>query len=501
MIRIRPHPFVVRTLPLILVGFVWFHFGCSSDSASPDGDISFGFRGKADLQVGMGEVTGRPDDANVHDEDYLSNVDLEPGPDLKVDPLDSSPDSSPDSLCIPDCTAKECGDDGCGGFCAACPEAAPLCVNYKCTVQCIPDCTDNECGGDGCGGLCGVCPPEAPDCIDNKCTSPCQPDCAGKECGDDGCGEECGQCPLAAPLCEEGLCKVECLPDCANKNCGWDGCGGECGQCTPELPVCTEGLCGPDPDSCTEAGKQVFLVTESKMLLRFEPKTLNLVTIGVLNCNAQWGETPYSMSVDRNSFAWVLYSDGTLWKVNTEDASCQATNFQPNQLGFEIFGMGFSTDGPDTQEETLYIAGGSLWDMMYGDATLGSVDSDTLTVSTVAPFAAGSGLPELTGNRSGELWGFFPKTSPPRIAQINKNSAGLLQSVLLPANMFSDVQAWAFAYWGGDFYIFFKSSMASASGIWRVSPGSGQVTTEMANTGYVITGAGVSTCAPTGDGG
>jgi len=265
------------------------------------------------------------------------------------------------------------------------------------------------------------------------------------------------------------------------------------------LPVCANGICVPDPDSCTEAGKQIFLVTESKMLLRFEPETLSLIPIGVLNCNAQWGETPYSMSVDRNSYAWVLYGDGTLWKVDTEDASCQATAFQPNQQGFEIFGMGFSTDGADTKEETLFMAGGGLFDMMFGDATLGSMKTENLAVSTVAPFAAGDGLPELTGNRSGELWGFFPKMSPPRIAQINKANAGLMQAVLLPSNMFNDVQAWAFAYWGGEFYIFFKSSMASASGIWRVTPGSGQVTTEVSNTGYVITGAGVSTCAPTGD--
>jgi len=263
-------------------------------------------------------------------------------------------------------------------------------------------------------------------------------------------------------------------------------------------------LCIQDPatiDPCTEEAKQIFLVSESKAFLRFEPLTLNVVTLGSLNCNAAFGETPYSMSVDRNGFAWVLYSDGSLWKVDTEDASCFWTPFQPNQLGFEIFGMGFSTNGGDTLDETLFIAGGDYWDLQFGDATLGSIDLDTLTVSSIAPFSVGSGLPELTGNRSGELWGFFAQKSPPQVARIDKLNAAQFQAIELPAPMFANVQAWASAFWGGDFYIFFKSDWDPASGVWRLNAATGELTQELPNSGHVITGAGVSTCAPTGDDG
>lgn len=382
---------------------------------------------------------------------------------------------------------------------------APMDLTTETTteVACAPQCDGMECGDDGCGGQCGGCPEVAPVCEDGKCKVDCQPDCQAKECGNDGCGGECGPCPLVAPLCVDNFCQLDCTPNCQGKLCGDDGCGATCGECPPALPLCVDGICAPDPnvedDGCTEAGKQVFLVTQAKQLLRFEPATLTLVPIGTVNCNAAFLETPFSMSVDRNSFAWVLYSDGTLWKVNTEDASCQPTGFQPNQLGFEVFGMGFATNGPDTKDETLHIAGGDSWDMMFGDATLGSIDLETLFVSSIAPFAPGSGLPELTGNRSAELWGFFPKTSPPRIARIDKNNANQFQAITLPANLFADVQAWAFAYWGGDFYIFFKSNSSPASGIWKVAAGSGQVTTAVPSTGHVITGAGVSTCAPTGE--
>jgi len=265
-----------------------------------------------------------------------------------------------------------------------------------------------------------------------------------------------------------------------------------------EALLCQDGQCVPDivDDGCTEEAKQIFLVSESGFLLRYEPMSDLIIPIGPLNCNAGWGETPYSMSVDRNSFAWVLYSNGSLWKVSTEDASCQATGFVAGQLGFEIFGMGFSTDAQDSSDETLFIAGGPLWDMMDGaDSTLGSIDTESLKVKSVGKFVAGSGLPELTGNRSAELWGFFPHTFPPRIARIDKMTAAQTLQIDLPANLFNDVQAWAFANWGGDFYIFFKSYAAGSSGIWRVTD-AGDVVTEVADTGYVITGAGVSTCAP-----
>ena len=78
---------------------------------------------------------------------------------------------------------------------------------------CVPDCTGKECGGDGCGGSCGTCK-EGEECLSGKCV--CLPQCAGKECGDDGCG---GECP---PGCNEG---IKCI----------DGeCADSTGPCTPK---------------------------------------------------------------------------------------------------------------------------------------------------------------------------------------------------------------------------------------------------------------------------
>ncbi len=98
------------------------------------------------------------------------------------------------------------------------------------------------------------------------------------------------------------------------------------------------------------------------------------------------------------------------------------------------------------------------------------------------------------------MWGFFPDTSPPRVARINKNTAAQSLQIDLPPAFFANVNAWAFAHWGGDYFIFFKSQSDVASSIWKVSGGDGSLTQVVANSGHVITGAGVSTCAPTNSG-
>ncbi len=146
-------------------------------------------------------------------------------------PLDTPP--SPD-ICDPQCNAKECGPDGCGGLCGICPEVAPICTDEgKCALDCVPDCAGldgqlKECGSDGCQGSCGECLGQD-GCVDGTCV--CQPACADKNCGPDGCGGICGECSGEQVACIQGLCL--CQPDCDGPDgpmpCGPDGCGGLCG--------------------------------------------------------------------------------------------------------------------------------------------------------------------------------------------------------------------------------------------------------------------------------
>jgi hypothetical protein len=143
--------------------------------------------------------------------------------------------------CIADCGARECGSDGCGGSCGTCT-GSDLCVDGTC--ECVPQCAGNTCGSDGCGGSCGTCT-GADLCVDGTCE--CVPQCAGKECGNDGCGGTCGGCE-ANETCTNGQCT--CVPSCTGKECGNDGCGGSCGLCAAFETCSGAGQCVTDGTVC-----------------------------------------------------------------------------------------------------------------------------------------------------------------------------------------------------------------------------------------------------------
>jgi hypothetical protein len=81
--------------------------------------------------------------------------------------------AAPDESCVPQCENKDCGADGCGGTCGTCGEGQICNTMGKCVVPvpcpwecaegetcfagscCRPDCANRECGSDGCGGFCG----------------------------------------------------------------------------------------------------------------------------------------------------------------------------------------------------------------------------------------------------------------------------------------------------------------------------------------------------------
>ncbi len=248
----------------------------------------------------------------------------------------------------------------------------------------------------------------------------------------------------------------------------------------------------PDASSgnCATAARWVYLVDSDQSFLRFQPDDLSITTVGRLDCVG--GVSPFSMSVDRNGQAWVLHQDRRIYKVSTTDASCTPTDYTPNQNGLELFGMGFAADADMSTEETLFVAGGGSSSVASGTSTLASIDDVSLALSTVGSLP---GWPELTGTGSGELWGFFPDTSPPSVRRIDKSTATTTESFGMPALSGSTPAAWAFAFWGGRFYVFYQALLDPSTNVWRVDP-DGTVTQILTNIGYRIVGAGVSTCAP-----
>lgn len=156
--------------------------------------------------------------------------------------------------CVPQCDGRECGLDGCGGFCGECTEEGKFfCNDGICGAQCEPRCDGKTCGPDGCGGECGVCA-NGQVCQAGNCGAPpadasCQDNCGGVAAS--GCSCEPG-CDVLGTCCADVVQQCGCQPYCDGKSCGDDGCGGSCGTCAQGLTCdeqgqCVDNLCDPDP--------------------------------------------------------------------------------------------------------------------------------------------------------------------------------------------------------------------------------------------------------------
>jgi len=134
----------------------------------------------------------------------------------------------PQEVCFPDCDATNCGPDGCGGTCGACPAAEACSPDGTCTAgvddPCAPGWGPPGCGGCSCEAA--VCTAE-PAC----CLEAWTPYCAFL------CGAESNECDEAV-LCHPGGtpctgCEASDTPNC------WD------------CP-CQECVCAADPHCCLE---------------------------------------------------------------------------------------------------------------------------------------------------------------------------------------------------------------------------------------------------------
>jgi hypothetical protein len=353
--------------------------------------------------------------------------------------------------------------------------------------------------------------------------------CGGIDCDDtdpgthSGCGENCDVEPTGTGCpCTDGSAAVECfmadpaLIGVGRCAAGIRGChGGVWGTCDgqvlPDTEICDyqdndcdgqvddgmDGECEGAGGDCAEGAEWVYVVTSDDRLHRFRPDTRTFEQVGPLACPAGGGEHPHSMSVDRNGDAWVLYRNlegdtiGQLFKVSTEDASCQAVDYTPTP-GFGIYGMGFAADGDGAETDTLYV-GGADGEPGMSTANLGSMQPpDDFGVTNIGRI---NDHPELTGTGRGELWGFFPISDPMQVRQIDKTTGAFVQSFDL-SGMGSFTIAWAFAFWGGKFYIFHQTLLDPASKVYELDLEASTLEVVVPNTGMQISGAGVSTCAP-----
>jgi hypothetical protein len=247
------------------------------------------------------------------------------------------------------------------------------------------------------------------------------------------------------------------------------------------------GAGGAGGDCDDETKGSIYILGQDRQFTRFEPKTETLTQLGTLSCPGEQSfSTTFSMSVDRQGYAWVLFGTGAIYKVDTKTVECRDPGFVPCQKNFCTFGMGFVADAPGSDAETLYVSGVYNIGSAQGLAT---INTTTLELTPISDYdlLAGKGA-ELTGTGDARLFGYFQDT-PIRLAEIDKTDAHIItynDLIEIPVGT-----SWAFAFWGGVFYIM------SGTEIYKYDPKSQITTLINGNVGYNIVGAGVSTCAPT----
>lgn len=248
-----------------------------------------------------------------------------------------------------------------------------------------------------------------------------------------------------------------------------------------------------DPAACPPASQKVYLLTKQYQLLAYAPATKAVEVIGALDCPAEYATWPFSMAVDRQGLAWVMYSSGELFAVSTANAACQATPWQVPSADWMECGMGFAADGPKGSpagaSESLYLGSPK--------GKLGKLNLQQWQVTALGPLAIQPGWPELTGTAMGELWGFFPQAQPMKIARIAKDSGQVDQVKALDGLKLSAVKNWAFAHWGGKLLVFYQGEQDPSTSVYAYDPADGSVGLFHPNLGHPVVGAGVSTCAPT----
>jgi len=244
----------------------------------------------------------------------------------------------------------------------------------------------------------------------------------------------------------------------------------------------------PVVNQCPDAGSTlIYVIGAGNELFSFYPPTLSFNSLGQVNCTQQ--SSPFSMAVDRTGHAYSVFSDGELFKISTANAACQPTSYQPNQLGWQTFGMGYSTlpDGGDA----LFVVEVHFTSPSEG---LGIIDTNAFTLSKVGSFQPDlTPECELTGTGDGRLFALCLSndTQVATLAQIDPATAKIIGADQL--SLGGGQQALAFAFWGGDFWIF--TAPGSQTTVTKYDPVTKSLT-PMTTLNAQIVGAGVSTCAP-----
>lgn len=261
-----------------------------------------------------------------------------------------------------------------------------------------------------------------------------------------------------------------------------------------------------DPEAgcpCAPGTELIYVLSDSAEIWSFDPKTAEFDFIAQVWCGGY--QSTFSMGVSRKARAWIQYQHGDLYTVDLNDPDspidCLDPGFEPDDPKYANFGMAFVANSMADPCDKLYAhAATDPEGIGPGVGALGVIDPVSLELSTIAAIDYAWG--ELTGSGNGRLFA-YQGSLPPILTEYDKDNGEVLGSLPLPG--INGESAFAFAWWGGDFYLFADPDVfgSSTSEVWHLdyddSDGKGQAMTRIIQAAPVrIVGAGVSTCVPWG---
>ena len=255
--------------------------------------------------------------------------------------------------------------------------------------------------------------------------------------------------------------------------------------------ACRDGAC---VDTCALRDVElIYVVDDHGTLSSFDPRKLPgdpFQRVAKLACNPQ--SSLNSMAVDRAGVAWLDYHDGKVFRASITDGHCAATGAAPRGAPKD-FGMGFVSDGPKATTEKLFVAGGHADEPTKVLATLDtSVTPPTWNPIGTAEMEGENA--ELTGTGDGRLFAYFPSPGAGFVQELDRSTGRPLGPRWTLDARARHVSAYAFAHWGGVFYVFV--TLDGNSTVRAIHMKSGAQELVMDHLPAMIVGAGVSTCAP-----
>ncbi|NVB38421.1 hypothetical protein G6O69_11315 [Pseudenhygromyxa sp. WMMC2535] len=244
---------------------------------------------------------------------------------------------------------------------------------------------------------------------------------------------------------------------------------------------------------CAENTDLIYVLSDDAELWSFNPLDSQFEQITEdLGCPQS---STFSMSVDRNGIAHVMFFNNDIYTVDVNNPNtCADPGYVPSQLDFDKFGMGFVSNSQFDPCEKLYAhswSGQGGFSEANDAGRLGKLDPETLTMEEIGYIDYDGG--ELTGTGDGRLFAFAG--SPAKLVEYDKSDASVIDTETLDMDL---TNAFAFGFYGGDFYMFTESdNNSSVSKVTHYDYNDTKDLTVVVEQAPIrIVGAGVSTCVP-----